>query len=97
MHLRPAAAACEFAYSRILPHTFGQLLDQLADDVAQAMGLLLSHDVARDPARVLDVLLAIEDFEDRIRLLAFRIPQVDRKDQRVAPRVILEDHLGWRV
>ena len=58
------------------------------------MCLLLARDMGRDAARILDVLLPIQDFQNRVWLFAFWIPQMDREDERVAPRVIVEDYLG---
>jgi hypothetical protein len=57
------------------------LLHQSADDVTQAMRLLLACDVTRDATRVLDVLLPVEHFENRTRLFTLRVPEVDREDQ----------------
>ena len=72
-------------------------VDQLADDVAQSMGLQLARDVRGDPARVLDVLLPVQDLPYRLRLRPHRIPHVHGKDQRVAARMLVEDHLRRRV
>ena len=41
---------------------------ELIDDVTQAMDLLLTHDVAGDPARVLDILMPVEHLRHRMRL-----------------------------
>src|SRR3989442_15702066 len=53
---------------------------ELADDVAQAVDLLVARDVAVGAARVLDVLLPAEHVPDRLRLGAFWLPDVDAED-----------------
>ncbi len=70
---------------------------EFVDDVAHVMHLPLPRDVARDAAGVLDVLLPVEHLPDRVRLLAHRIPQMHREDQRVLARIVVEDRLGRRV
>src|SRR5207253_2031417 len=78
-------------------HIVWKVPNQLADDAAQSMRLLLPGDVARDAARVLDVLLTMENFPDRLRHRPLRIPQVDRKNERVAAGAVVEDDLRRRV
>src|ERR1043166_895583 len=58
MHRRPAAVRGKLTHRRIIQLAFRQLLCQLADDMAQAVELLLPGDVAEAPAGVLDLLLA---------------------------------------
>ena len=70
---------------------------QLLDDVAQAMRLQLAGDVGGDAARILDVLLAVHHLPHRLGLRADGVPHVHGEDQRVAARVVVEDHLGRRV
>ena len=65
--------------------------------MAQSVGLLVSRDLACDPAGILDVLVAVEDFRHRAWLGADRIPEVDGEDQRVPARVVVKHHLGRRV
>ena len=48
-------------------------------------------------ARIQDFLLTHFDLDHVLRQLATRIPQVDLKSQRVAPRLAVEDPLQWRV
>ena len=62
MHLRYAAVTGELAHRLALAHIVGKVPDQLAYHVAQSMGLLLPTDMARNTARVLDILLTVEDF-----------------------------------
>ena len=50
-----------------------------------------------DAARILDVLGAVEDLPDGLGLVSGGIPQMHGEDQRVPPRVIVEDPLGRRV
>ena len=61
------------------------------------MGLHLAGDVAGDPARILDVFLAMRDLPHRLRLRPDRVPHVHGEDQGVAARVVVEDHLGRRI
>src|SRR5262249_59036746 len=49
-----------------------QMANQFADHVAQPVGLLLPRDVARNTARVLNVLLTVENVPDRLRNPPFR-------------------------
>ena len=64
VHLRHASVACQFLHRIGLTHIIAQVADQLADDVPQPMRLLLPSNVARNPARVLDVLLTMQHFPD---------------------------------
>src|SRR5262247_1225853 len=80
MHLRHAAMAGEITHRLGFAYMVRQMANQLADDVAQPMSLLLPGDVACDPARILDVLLAMKNFPDRLRHLPFGIPQMNRED-----------------
>src|SRR6267143_4319456 len=75
----------------------GQVMRELADDVAQAVDLLVASDVAVGAARVLDVLLPAEHVPDRLRLGAFRLPDVDAEDDRVATGVVVEHRFDRRV
>ena len=61
------------------------------------MQLPLARDVARDAARILDVLVPVEHLPDRVRLVAHRVPEMDGEDQRVLARIVVEDRLGRRV
>src|SRR5262245_46659501 len=62
--------------------------------MAKLVGLALAQDVARDPARILDVLGAIEDLPDSLRLFPGGVPEMHGEDQRVTARRIVEDALG---
>jgi hypothetical protein len=64
---------------------------------AQAMDLPLPGNVARHPAGILDVLVAMQDVPHGLRLGTGGVPQVDREDERVAARIIVEDRLGRRI
>src|SRR5260221_2890934 len=76
MHRGGAAVAQEFAHFRIGALLVGEPIAKLADDVAQAMDLLLPHDVAFAAARVLDVLLPAEHLPDGAGAGAGRLPQL---------------------
>ena len=97
MHLRAAAIACELAHLRAVAHILGKPLDQLADDVAHPVRLLLARDMACDAAGILNLLEAVEHLEHGGRLGSVRIPHVHREDQRGAARIVLEDRLGRRI
>jgi hypothetical protein len=49
--------------------------------MAHVVHLPLSRDVARNSARVLNVLLPVEDLPDGAWFVAYGIPKVHRKDQ----------------
>src|SRR5262249_59031529 len=61
------------------------------------MGLALPHDVVADAARILNVLVAVENLSNGLRLFSCGVPQMHREDQSVAARIVLEDALGWRI
>jgi hypothetical protein len=61
------------------------------------MGLLLARDVARNAARVLNVLLTVENFPDRLWHWPLRIPQVNGEDEGVAARIVVENHFSRRI
>jgi hypothetical protein len=72
-------------------------LDQLADDMAQAVDLLLARNVAVGAAGELDVLLPAHHLPDRIGCIALRVPKLHGEDQRVAARVVVEHGFDRRV
>jgi hypothetical protein len=57
------------------------------------MRLLVSRDLACDPARILDVLVAIENFRHRARLGANWIPEMDSEDKGVPAEVVVQYYL----
>ena len=61
--------------------------------MAKPVRLALAQDVARDPARILDVLGAVQNLPDGLGLLSRRVPEMYREDDRVAPGLIVEDAL----
>ena len=85
------------ALAGVLRTSSGSSLARSLNDVAHVVHLALARDVACDPAGILDVLLTVEHLPDGLRLLAHRVPQVHREDQRVLARIVVEDHLGRRV
>src|SRR6266540_829854 len=94
MHARVAAIPGELLIEWIVLLLLGHIFEEIGDDVPKLVRLALAHDVARDPARILNVLLAIEDLPDSLRLLSGRVPEMHRENQRVAARGIVEDALG---
>src|SRR5262245_52465710 len=64
VHLRHTPIAGEFTHRLALAYIFRKKPNQLTDDVAQSMGLLLPGDMARNAARVLNVLMTMENFPD---------------------------------
>src|SRR5262245_54888455 len=64
VHLRHAPITSQFAHCLALAYIIRNVPNQLADHMAQPMGLLLPGDVACDTARVLNVLLTVENFPD---------------------------------
>lgn len=59
MHPGPAAVARQFASRGASALGLRQARDQLIYDMTQAVKLLLAHNLARDPARILHVLVPI--------------------------------------
>src|SRR5262249_54383375 len=55
--------------------------DQLRDHVAQLVDLALSRNMARDAARILNVLLAVEHLPDALPLRPHRVPHVHGEDE----------------
>src|SRR5262249_2265851 len=64
VHLRHTPIPGELAHCLALAHIIRTKPNQLTDDVAQPMGLLLPSNVARNSARVLNILLTVEHFPD---------------------------------
>ena len=64
MHLRHTPVAGQLPDRVGLAHIIGKIPNELADDVAQSMRLLLPRDVVCNTARVLDVLLTMQHFSD---------------------------------
>jgi hypothetical protein len=60
MHAGLAAKAQQFPDLRIVALAFGQPRCEFVDDVTQPMRLLVARDLARNAARILDVLVAVE-------------------------------------
>ena len=82
---------------RVLVPRAWNLPVQLADDMTQAVDLLLARDVAVGAAGELDVLLAPHHVPDRLGFGARLVPDIDREDQRVAARLVVEHRLDGRV
>jgi len=61
IHAGEASIAGEIAYLFNVAIPLRNFLDQRGDDVTQAMDLTLASNVTRNPARILNVLLAMED------------------------------------
>src|ERR1700675_262670 len=61
------------------------------------MGLRLPNHMARNPARILNVLVPMKDLRDRSRLGTGRVPHMRREDQRVPAWVVIKHDLGWGV
>src|SRR6266480_1996168 len=70
MHPRRAAVAGQFTYRLAVAFGLRQSGGELADDMAQTMRLLLARDMAGDPAGILHILVAVENFRHRGRLCA---------------------------
>lgn len=56
------------------------------------MDLFLPDNMALDPTGVLDLLMTTQHLPDGLRLRAIRLPQIDRENQEIAPRLIVHDH-----
>ena len=97
MHACAATVGDQLADRRIRGRVLWQSLRQLPDHVAEPMDLLLAHDMAEAAAGELDVLLPASHLPDRLRRRPVRLPQIDREDQAVAPRIVVEDDLDRRV
>src|SRR6267143_3585871 len=97
MHRRVTAIGRQLLHCRIIARRFGEPRAELANDMAQTMEWLLPSDMASAAAGILDVLLPAEHLPDGLGLRAVRLPHIDRKDQRAAPRLVVEYHLNGRV
>src|SRR6478672_5457138 len=97
MHPGRAAISGQFAHCRAVALGLGYPGRELIDDMAQTMRLLLLGNLARDAVGIQHVLVPIEHFRHRGRLGPGWIPHVDRKDQRVSARNIVEYCLGLGV
>src|SRR5882672_8906862 len=64
MHAGHTAIAGQIAYLRGVTHLLRHASDKLADDVAQAVDLLLADNLARDPIRILNVLVSMQRVPD---------------------------------
>src|SRR5690242_3527074 len=64
MHARQAAILAQLPNAWMLALLFGNELDQLRHDMPQLVNLALPGDVACHPARILNVLMAIQDLPD---------------------------------
>src|SRR5690242_6186295 len=84
MHARVAAVAGQLLVERIVLFLLRYELEEVGDEVPELVRLALAYDVAGDPARILDVLLTIEDLPDGLRLISRGMPQMHGEDQRVA-------------
>src|SRR5262245_45605727 len=85
MHARKTPVGSQFAHRCAVAFRLGDVLEQFVDDMPQPVRLLLADDVACNPARVLDVRVAMHHFPHRLRLRTVRVPYMDGKDQRAAP------------
>jgi hypothetical protein len=61
------------------------------------VSLLQLRNLAGDTARVLNILLAVEDFPNRAGLRSLGIPNVYRENQRRPTWIVFKDHFSRRV
>lgn len=80
VHSGGAALAGELLYRLGSLLILGQPPEELVDDMARPVCLLLPSDVAGDAAGILYVLLAVEHIPHRGRLLAGWVPQMHGED-----------------
>ena len=97
MHAREATIGSQFAHRVAVAYWLRDITDELIDDVTQAMQLHLARNVARNPAGVLDILLAMCDFPHRLGLGSNWVPHLDGKNQRVPARIVVKNGFGRRV
>ena len=97
MHPGQAAIGRHFAEAVVAALVVGDHLAQLGDDVPHPVKLALALDVGCGAARILNVLLAVHDLPHGLRLGAMRVPDVDREDQAIAARIVVEHDLDRRV
>ncbi len=93
MHAGEASIARHFLDEVGLVLLPRQTHGEFGDDMPQAVNLLLQSEVADGPARILNVLLAVQNLPDRLRLGSAWIPNVDREHQRIAAMVVVEYRL----
>src|SRR5690349_6009717 len=89
VHLGWAPIAGELFHSIAVARFLGYIFDKLIYDVTQLMRLLLSRDMTRDTAGILDVFVSIEHFQDVARHGADWVPEMDRKNKRAPARIIV--------
>src|SRR5258708_31282182 len=87
MHRGAAAVAEHLAHLGIVALRVGEPIAELADDVAQAMDLLLPHDVTLAADRILGVLLPAEHLTDGAGHGADQRPQAYGDDRRIVARL----------
>ena len=97
VHARQTAILAQLPNARVLAFLLGDELDQLRHDVAQLVDLTLTCDMAGDPARILNVFVAMQDLPDGLRLNSCWIPHMDRVDQGVPSRIVREDGFRRRI
>src|SRR5215467_1899018 len=90
MHARRAAVGRKFVHQGAFTNLVWNMFGQFGNDMAQTMRLSLAGDVVGDATRILNVLLPVQHLPDRAGLRSGGIPHVDREDQRIAPRVVVE-------
>src|SRR6516165_1569012 len=83
---------CQTAIARHFPDSiapalrFGQPGGKLGNNMAQAVNLFLPPDVTDGAARILNILLAVENLRDRLRLRPIRVPDVDSEHNGITAR-----------
>src|SRR5258706_5284594 len=85
MHYSSTAVAGELPSLRGVSLLLGEHAEEFANDMTHLVKLGLSRDVALGAAGEHDVLLAVEDLRDRLRLRAPRVPNLHGKDDGAPP------------
>jgi hypothetical protein len=83
MHACLAAVVRQLLNQWVFSHFLRHVFEEIRDDVPQLMRLPLASDVTGDPARILDVLVTMQDLPNGLWLRPCRVP---REDDRALPR-----------
>ena len=89
-----AARACT---SSLSAHFLGDVCRELLDHVTQPVDLRLACNMRGHAARVLNVLLAVQDLPHCLRRRPDGVPHMHGKHERVAPRIVVKDGFGRRI
>src|ERR1700720_4961867 len=97
MHHSSTAVPGQLPSLRCVSLFLGEHTEEFANDVTHLVKLGLPRDVALTAAGEHDILLAVEDLRDGCGFRAPPGPNLHGKDDRAAPRVVVEHRFDRRV